>query len=133
MRSLLIVGLAWAVAGVWTPAIAGGSGGGDGLKKRVAARTVVDQLYRDILARPADEEAIKLYGRALEEGKSVENVRKMIAFSPEAGLVINDRFKKFTGREATEPEMMKVRKELNEGGTIAQLESKLAKHGRKLK
>jgi hypothetical protein len=55
----------------------------------------------------------------------------MIAFSPEAGLVINDHFRKFTGRDATEQEMQKVRKELNEGATISQLDGKLSKMGQK--
>jgi hypothetical protein len=122
--------LVWAVMGLSTPAQAGG-GGGDGLKKRVGSRMVVDQLYRDILNHPADEQAYKLYGDALEQGTSTEMVRKMIAFSPEAGLVINDTFRKFTGRQASDEEMQRVRKELNDGATISQLENKLAKMGSK--
>jgi hypothetical protein len=114
--------------GLNTPSLANS---GDGIKQRIGSRMVVDQLYRDILDRPANEEAYKLYGTALEEGKSPELVRKMIAFSPEAGLVINDHFRKFTGRDATEQEMQKVRKELNEGATISQLDGKLSKMGQK--
>jgi hypothetical protein len=126
-RIAISVGLFLAVIGLATPAQAGGGGGGEGLKKRVGARMEVDQLYRDILGHPADEDAIRLYGDALEHGTSTEMVRKMIAFSPEAGLVINDHFRKFTGREATSEEMQKVRKELNAGATISDLDSKLAK------
>lgn len=127
-RIAISVGLFLAVIGLVTPAQAGGGGGGgEGLKKRVGARMEVDQLYRDILDHPADEDAIKLYGDALEHGTSTEMVRKMIAFSPEAGLVINDHFRKIIGREATSEEMQKVRKELNEGATISQLDNKLAR------
>lgn len=116
---LVVLAVGWAI-----PAKAGDN---EGLKKRAGARVLVDQLYRDILARPADEGAYKLYANALEEGKSPDLVRKMIAFSPEAGIVINDRFKKFLGREATEAELQKARQELNQGATLDQVEARLQK------
>lgn len=50
---------------------------------------IVDDLYREILHRPADDIGLKYWGSKLEQGHTVDDIRKSITESPEAKSLKN--------------------------------------------
>lgn len=125
LKSILWISLALAVTLPWVNA------GGEGLKKHAQARMAIEQLYQDVLGRQADQQGIETYMKMLENGMPLKQVRKALAYSPEAQKAITERFQTLVRRPPLPEEIQKSQEFLAADGTIDQLDRKILKRAAK--
>lgn len=111
-----------------------GHDAGDGLGD---AQCQLEDMYQDILGRPADKWARENYGQVMETGlASREEIQQTLMGSLECRLRFNDTFKKLTGAPPSKADYEALKqlmtsgasfdeacRELAEGGTGAESES----------
>ncbi|HEY9635199.1 MAG TPA: DUF4214 domain-containing protein [Coleofasciculaceae cyanobacterium] len=59
----------------------------------------INDIYRDVLGRNADREGLRIWTRALEDGKSLSDVRREVARTSEAQNKINQLYQEVLGRD----------------------------------
>lgn len=63
-------------------------------------RREINQIYQEVLGRNVDREGIRIWTRAAEDGKSLDDIRQEIARTPEARNKINQIYQEVLGRDA---------------------------------
>lgn len=63
-------------------------------------RREVNTIYRDMFGVDADNASLRTWVRSVELGRSLDEIRKDIAYSPQARNMINQAYREVLGRDA---------------------------------
>jgi hypothetical protein len=86
----------------------------------------IDRIYRELLERAADEEALTRWSNALLTGMSLPEVRRAIAESEAVQTRIHAIYRAELGRRADESGLETWTRKLGEGATLAEVREEIA-------
>jgi hypothetical protein len=78
----------------------------------------INRLYREILGRNADNQGLRTWSRQLERGRSLNDVRREIAYSREAETEINNIYRQYFGRNVDRNGLRTWQAELARGRSL---------------
>jgi hypothetical protein len=79
----------------------------------------INQIYREVLGREADSEGMRTYGRKLDNGTSIRDIREDIARSREARDTIKRMYQELTGRSPRDGTVRDYSNRLADGWTLS--------------
>lgn len=88
-------------------------------------RRDVNKIYRDMFGTDADNNSLRNWVRSVELGRSLDDIRKDIAYSPQARNMINQVYREVLGRDADSSGLQTYSKALAQGKNINDIRNDL--------
>lgn len=82
----------------------------------------IDQIYQEVLGRNIDNSGLRRYGKRLESGDSLREIRTQIADSQEARDAIASIYEDITGRNASRSMVKTYSRKLASGWTLDEVQ-----------
>jgi hypothetical protein len=81
-------------------------------------RRDVNKIYRDMFGTDADNASLRTWVRSVELGRSLDDIRKDIAYSPQARNMINQVYREVLGRDVDSSGLQTYSKALARGDNL---------------
>ncbi len=78
----------------------------------------INQIYQEVLGRNVDRSGLRTYGRNLDRGQSLEDIRADIANSHEARDLVDRMYRERVGRSADRSTLKNYTRRLGKGSTL---------------
>lgn len=75
----------------------------------------INRLYRQVLGRNVDSEGLRTWSRQIERGRSLRDIRRELAYSREAAILINNIYRQALGRNVDRGGLRTWQEELARG------------------
>ncbi len=86
----------------------------------------IDKIYRDVLGRSPDRNGLRTWTTAVERGRSVNDIRREIANTPEARERINQIYRELLGRDADPGGLQTWTSNLANGWDLSRVRNEIA-------
>ncbi|NJN31938.1 MAG: DUF4214 domain-containing protein [Synechococcales cyanobacterium RM1_1_8] len=90
----------------------------------------LDDIYRDVLGRNIDSSGLRTYSRRLEQGWSLDQVRRDLAQSDEAEKALDELYQRILGRGIDPSGYETYSRKIARGASLRDVEQELIRAGR---